>query len=599
MEESMFTIGDYNSISTFVKKHGNDYDVKEDPVSFYFFILDLILDLADDDARDSITDNFYLKIYGDSSGHDRGIDAVYIDNDSEPTTIHFFSFKYAMSYEKTKSFLESTEIDKIDNFLNKLMTKELTKQEINPVLFARVEEIWEIFSSGKDNPRVIIHVASNYQNSFEPSEKTRFEKCIRKYTFFEIDYILAENIIDLITKRNRKIINAEIRVDSKSLFEKTDGNIRALIANFYAVDILRIICDDENIRRDPNFSNYEALKTKNIDEHAFVDNVRIYLKKTSRINTNIFDSALDDENHNFFYYNNGITLTCDNYEFKKGLPFPIVKIENLQVVNGGQTLHALFEALKTDSQKLSTINILSRLYETKNKELSSKIAEYTNSQNPVNNRDIHSIDSLQIKLEKEFEVLGLFYERKRNQYRDKPKNLRIDAEKLGQAVFAFYLEKPSEAKNEKRSIFGTSYDLIFNDDLRAGKAIIAYKLFDFIEGEKTKSKQDIVDKYEELGFISYCTYWILYIIHQLFILLSIEIKEDNVNTFKSIYPMLINIIKEFVSKEKEKKGNIYTHYRFFKYHDIKEYWLNYIKTEEFKQKKNEITALFIESKLKG
>jgi hypothetical protein len=583
----MFSILDYSLISTQTKKYGKDYNIEEDSIAFYFFILDLVLNLADDDARDAITDNYYLKKYGDSPGHDRGIDAVYIDTESEPTTIHFFSCKYAMSFDKTKDFIESNEIDKIDGFINKLMSQELVKEEVNPILYSKAEEIWECFNNGKDIPQLIIHIVANYQNSFEPSEKIRFEKCIKKYSNFQIDYILADRIVELITKMNRKQINAKIRVSTTNLFEKSDGDIRGLIANFYVGDVLRIISDDEDLRSNPNFADYEHLKTINIDENAFEDNVRIYLKKTSRINANIYNSALSDNNYKFFYYNNGITLTCDHFSFPKGIPSTIVDIENLQVVNGGQTLNALFDALKENPQKVFMVNILCRLYETKDKDLSQEIAEFTNSQNPVNNRDIHSIDSLQIKLEKEFEAIGLFYERKKNRYKDKPKNLRIDAEKLGQAVFAFYEEKPSEAKNEKRKIFSDSYEIIFNVNLTASKAFIAYKLYEFIEDEKLKKKKDIVEKYESLGFISYCTYWVLYIMHQIVTILSVEINEDNTNNIKSLYPMIIDILQGFVDEAKNKNGSLYTHSLFFKYQEIKKYWLGYISTTEFDKRKEE------------
>src|SRR5437764_14793136 len=81
---------------------------------------------------------------------------------------------------------------------------------------------------------------------------------------------------------------------------------------------------------------------------------------------------------------------------------------------------------------------------------------------PVNTRDIHSIDIEQINLEREFEALGLFYERKRAQFEDKSILKRVDAEKCGQCYLAFYEEMPLEAKNRKGMIFGSKYDVIFN-----------------------------------------------------------------------------------------------------------------------------------------
>jgi hypothetical protein len=591
----MFTIADYALISSYVRKYGNDYNIEEDAIAFYFFIMDLVLKLADDELRDAITDTFYLKKYGDLPDHDRGIDAIYIDNEAEPKIVHFFNFKYALTYQKTSSFLQSNEIDKIEGFLNKLMMQDFSlKEETNMILYSKVEEIWDILTAN-NYPRFIFHIASNYQHGFESDEKSRFERCINKYSYFEIDYILADEIVNLITRRNRRRIDAKIRAIDNKLFDKIDGDIRALIVNFDAKDVLRMISNNEDVRHNANFSNFEEIKDMGLADDAFEDNVRLYLKKKTTINANIFATALSDENYKFFYYNNGITLTCDRFSYPGGMRNPIITIENLQVVNGGQTLHTLSEALGKDPKKLSSVNILCRLYETKDKELSSKIAEFTNSQNPVNNRDIHSIDILQIKLEKEFDSIGYFYERKKSQFSDKPKSKRIDAEKLGQAVLAFYGEKPSEAKNEKRKIFADFYDDIFNTNLRANEGLIAYQLYEFVEEEKARRKNDIVTDYENKGFISYSTYWILFMMHQIVSMLSIKASEKHFEGIKSLYVDIIDILQVFVNSEREnrnKKDSLYTHGQFFKYNTVKKYWEQYSSTPEFADKKEKMKKYF-------
>ena len=107
-----------------------------------------------------------------------------------------------------------------------------------------------------------------------------------------------------------------------------------------------------------------------------------------------------------------------------------IELENIQIVNGSQTIHSLYEAFLKDASKFEYIELLCRIYETKNSALSTSIAEYTNSQNPVKSRDVRSIDYIQQKLEQELLVKGLYYERKKNQYDKKAKNLRLDAEKV-------------------------------------------------------------------------------------------------------------------------------------------------------------------------
>lgn len=269
--------------------------------------------------------------------------------------------------------------------------------------------------------------------------------------------------------------------------------------------------------------NYEIL------EDAFEDNVRVYLKQRSKINRNIKKTALSDENHRFFYFNNGITITCDQFEYPKTIRSPIIELKNIQVVNGSQTIHALYEAFLEDSSKFEYIELLCRIYETKNLLLSTNIAEYTNSQNPVKSRDVRSIDFIQQKLEQEFLLKGLYYERKKSQYIDQPKNLRLDAEKVGQVLMAFYNEMPREAKNRKKFIFGEKYDEIFSDEITADKVLLPFKLFDNIEEEKTKVKSSVsLSNGQQDSFILYSSYYILYVIAKLAQKKSIPLEISNI-----------------------------------------------------------------------
>jgi hypothetical protein len=148
------------------------------------------------------------------------------------------------------------------------------------ILHSKIEEIWEIFTN--NYPKFVFHIATNHQNSFGKDEKLRFERCINKYTNFEIDYILANQIVNLITKKNRRKIYAKIKAIDTNFFDKTDGDIRAVIVNFDARDILRIISNNEDFRNDVNFSDFEKIKDIGLSDDAFEDNVRLYLKKEKR-----------------------------------------------------------------------------------------------------------------------------------------------------------------------------------------------------------------------------------------------------------------------------------------------------------------------------
>lgn len=335
-----------------------------------------------------------------------------------------------------------------------------------------------------------------------------------------------------------------------------------LIVNVRADELIRIIIDDEEIRNNVNFENYEIIKGKKILEDIFYDNVRLYKKNKTRINRGIIATAESKEDNNkFFYYNNGITVTCSSFSFPK-VSQPTITIENMQVVNGSQTLHALFEVAQNNMEYLKNIEILCRIYELKDPQYSSRIAEYTNSQNPVTSRDIRSIDYVQQKLEAELKDMGYFYERKTNQYENEEKEKRIDSEKAGQAMLAFYYKCPNEAKNNKTKVFGDKFEVIFNENITAEKLLRAFEIYSKVETKKDKIKKEIVNddkQYEENSFALYATYFIIYILGEI----KDKLKVCN-NLFEDYYNIAFELMKKAVESEKELKKNQYTNANFFK-----------------------------------
>ena len=564
------SIQDFSTVNTFVEKFKTDYSFNASSNAFYYLALNLYMDLQDDEIADSITDNFYLSSTGQVPGHDRGIDAVYINESGEKAIIHLFNFKYATTFEKTKSFFPSGEIDKILSFLNSLMTKDSNlENEVNPILFKKVEEIWNIFDS--HNPCFVFHICSNLYEDFEANEKTRFENGINLHSNFEIKYHKMQDLVKLLTKKGKKIVNANVRAIDKNFFEKSDGDIRALIVNIDIRDLLRIVIDNDEFREKTDNDDYSDLKNYDILEDAFEDNVRIYLKQRSKINRNIKATALSDEAHRFFYYNNGITLTCDLFSYPKTQRSPIVELKNVQVVNGSQTIHALHDAYCENSEKFEDLDILCRIYQTNNPELTTRIAEYTNSQNPVSSRDIRSVDFVQQKLEKELHAKGYFYERKKGQFSNQNKSQRIDAEKTGQVLLSFLNRMPSEAKNQKKIIFADKYEEIFNDSINADKVLLGIKLFEKIETDKNIAKENLIkgiDEGEKSSYMSYASYWVLFFLSEFAIRKNIQFEESCLDSIWNMYYNVQLLIEHLVQTEKEvmtKKNDKYSHITFFKY----------------------------------
>src|SRR5699024_4462228 len=100
-------------------------------------------------------------------------------------------------------------------------------------------------------------------------------------------------------------------------------------------------------------------------------------------------------------------------------------------------------------------SVLLRLFETgEDRELTNKIAEYTNSQNAISSIDLKSMDPLQIKIEKFLSNHNILYVRKVGDVgeRERKYDQRISMEKLGQLLYALYGYQ-DRCSNQKKRIF--------------------------------------------------------------------------------------------------------------------------------------------------
>lgn len=541
-----------------LKDYGEKYKFTEKSIAYMFFILEEIFNLQDDEIYNSLTDTNFItrqKEYNNSkhSPHDKGIDAIIVDEES--AIVHLFNFKHQSKYENAKGvFFESGEIDKVLNFLTALYER-TPDQNSNPKILEKMNEIFIAQERGI-NFIFKIHFGANIYQGFTEDEEKRLKIALKERGFKEVefDYILIDSTIEKITTHNEKI-DARFRIIDRHFFEKSEYGYRALILEIYAKDLIRIVSQDEDLRNNIDADD-DVIQKAQIDENAFEDNVRIYLKQGTSINKNIKSTAINEyESQKFFFYNNGVTITCDKFDYQGSRNQPL-SLNGIQIVNGSQTIHSLKDAMTEDKTYFENISLLCRIYETTDANFKSKIAEYTNNQNPVKNRDIRSIDIVQIKLEEDLKTKGYFYERKKNQYRTEPKEKRIDSEKLGQAFLSYYCQMPAEAKNKKSVIFSDKYAEIFNDEITADKALKVYTLYLFVETKK-------IEKIEELSFLAYATYYIMYFIY----ILSKD-KSDNPIDY---YEDAVAKIQYIIDKEKTKKNDKYSDAVLFKGNTPKDY----------------------------
>lgn len=193
-------------------------------------------------------------------------------------------------------------------------------------------------------------------------------------------------------------------------------------------------------------------------------NVRSFLQARGKVNRGIRDT-IRDEAHMFFSYNNGLSATADGIETEqtdRGLR--LVRANNLQIVNGGQTTASLHAARKAFAEQLEQVHVQMKLTivpRERSEIVVPRISEYANSQNKVNAADFFSNHPFHIRTEElSRKVLARgedgyrdtkwFYERARGQYADERGRRTVAERKKFDAEFprSQFLTKTDLAKYE-------------------------------------------------------------------------------------------------------------------------------------------------------
>ena len=191
-------------------------------------------------------------------------------------------------------------------------------------------------------------------------------------------------------------------------------------------------------------------------------NVRCFLQARGNVNKGIRNTLIN-EPYNFFAYNNGITATARDIKLNED-GSQITYIQDLQIVNGGQTTASLYHVSQLkNAPNLSRVFVqmkLSEISDNRGTEVVHNIAKYANTQNKVSIPDLRSNHSFHVQMEKfsrqiwvpaiegQFRETKWFYERARGQYADAQSGITPGEKKRFKAEYPKRFTKTDLAKFE-------------------------------------------------------------------------------------------------------------------------------------------------------
>lgn len=239
---------------------------------------------------------------------------------------------------------------------------------------------------------------------------------------------------------------SEINSQIKELIERAKTVNEYKIEIDYPHNVLKYETDNvSGIMVNMSSESLVRMYDKFKDEGLFDLNIRKYIKNKT-VDEGIKET-LDKERDNFWFYNNGLTIACSEYVLDGNK----VKLYDFSIVNGGQTTNRIgnYKGSNNDKFYLSC-KIIS--IKNNDQKLYSKIAEATNSQKPINPRDLKSNSPEMKMLQRWLGKEGVYLEIKRGE-KKKRNGRNIKNDELGQLLLSFGYQQPGTSRSGKRSIF--------------------------------------------------------------------------------------------------------------------------------------------------
>jgi len=218
------------------------------------------------------------------------------------------------------------------------------------------------------------------------------------------------------------------------------------------------------------------------EHYAFESNIRKHIGGKGTINKGI-TKTLEECPHNFFEWNNGVTITVDNFStIKDGK----LDLNGAQIVNGAQTTKSILDRKKKTNNLDAEVQVT--IIKTKDEEHQRNITKYRNSQNAIKGKDYVSLEDYHIAIHSMLQRIGYIKKHQQgswlnlpssakakfngdeiyNKYLpDKKEKCRIKGDTAIASMVSYFEQKPNDVYGGigKYLPKGAKYETVFDDEL--------------------------------------------------------------------------------------------------------------------------------------
>jgi hypothetical protein len=506
---------------------GNDINRKKS-AAFVLLSMSTVLDITLEEAAELLTEG----------GNDAGVDGLHIgDVDDSEFTVSIFQGKYKVKDLSGVANFPENGVQKAVNTIATLFdpSKEI---EMNKKLAPRIEEIRSLVNDGYI-PNVRMILCNNGAGWLQQGQNW-IDQSQAGIGSGQVEWIHWNHDSIVSVLRRKKSVDDTIRLSGKAVIEEFNFR-RVLLGKVPVSEIAEL------------FNRHNDLLLER--------NIRRYLgMHSNRVNYAIHETLIDAQKRsNFYFFNNGITMICRKFRHNalQGENYQ-VKLESLQIINGGQTCKTIQQTLNASelsgqsgqSGQYDDIFVMVRIYELADddKDFVRDITYATNSQNPVDLRDLRSNDEIQRQLEIGIQGLGYTYKRQREEGAAGPSSLVVTSSVVAESVLAVWRFSPHQAKFRRKEHFGVLYNEIFQN-LNAAQALLAVLIFRYVENQRKQPEKALSNGVNPPDFLPYASHYIAMLMGFIFV--------KGLDQYVNLNSITHRNFKELIAAFDERKQTLY------------------------------------------
>ena len=331
-------------------------------------------------------------------------------------------------------------------------------------------------------------------NELHPNVQSQADElCTQVHNLFpgattnvSVDFINASRLMELINTQSTQSFCLPLVENPIAAGDRKDFVALVNLAQFYS-----FITDEAGSLR----------------KYIFESNVRDY-QGHNNVNNEIRRTLSEDTIEDFWWLNNGVTILAN--DISQATPRQLL-ITDPEIVNGLQTSNEIYQFFKEHPEKLAEEhrNILLRIIVPGDETSRDRIILSTNSQTAIPPVALRSTDPIHRQIEMYFKTRGLFYDRRKNYYKNQGKksNEIVSIAFLGQCLMSLFLGKPNYARARPSTLLSNEdyYKKLYieNTDLELyfRSALLGKKVEHFIKSSPNYSQ---AEKSDILFYVIYC-----------------------------------------------------------------------------------------------